>query len=279
MAWTPPKNNTSKKKEYNYGNFLGSDISDAIQDMNRGYDKTPDKFARPEFGYLAKYKPSEQVQQYGSDMAGAYSSLKKLNNGEYDYARDPMYQQYRKQYLREGQRAMQDTLAQNALMTGGRPSSYAVGAAQQANNLYAGKAADIVPQLYEQQYNRTMQQLEAAQNMYNNERNFEYGASQDYLNNEMKQRQIEYDIYDRDRAFNYNKQQDNIRTMQTQQAQDWQQFLQRAQMALSVGDYNMLRDMGFDTTRSNFGNDLSIAQIIAQVTGDTSYLRSLMNRK
>lgn len=278
MAWKPPENKTTTRKEYNYGDRYSGEIYDKIQHLHQGYNPNPDNFPRGDFGYLPKYQPSDTVKQLGSEAEGAYANLKKFTNGSYDYARDPMYQQYRKQYLREGQRAMQDTLAQNALMTGGRPSSYAVGAAQQANNLYAGKAADMIPQLYEQEYNRTLQQLDAARQRYNDERNFEYGARQDYLDTEMKQKQIEYDIYDRDRNFNYNRQQDNIRTMQTQQAQDFNQFLQRAQMAFQVGDYNMLRDMGFDTTRSNFGNDLAIGQIIAQVTGDTSYLRSLMSK-
>lgn len=66
----------------------------------------------------------------------------------YDYENDPVWQAYKKEYLREGDRAPAQTLGQTAAMTGGIPSSYAQTAAQQANNYYAGKLADKIPELY-----------------------------------------------------------------------------------------------------------------------------------
>lgn len=66
----------------------------------------------------------------------------------YDYENDPVWQAYKKEYLREGDRASEQTLGQTAAMTGGIPSSYAETAAQQANNYYAGKLADKIPELY-----------------------------------------------------------------------------------------------------------------------------------
>lgn len=65
----------------------------------------------------------------------------------YDHEKDPTYRAYEKQYLREGNRARENTLAQVAAMTGGRPSSYAISAAQQAENNYAAALADMIPTL------------------------------------------------------------------------------------------------------------------------------------
>ena len=44
----------------------------------------------------------------------------------YDPATDPLYQNYRKQYTREGQRATADALGAAAAASGGIPSSYAL---------------------------------------------------------------------------------------------------------------------------------------------------------
>lgn len=67
----------------------------------------------------------------------------------YDPAADPNAQAYQKQYAREGQRATQDTLAAASVGTGGTPSSYAVTAASQAGDYYAGQMADKIPELYQ----------------------------------------------------------------------------------------------------------------------------------
>jgi hypothetical protein len=72
----------------------------------------------------------------------------------YDPYTDPLYSSYKKTYTREGQRAMQDTIGQAAAMTGGIPSSYAVGAANQANDYYMAQMADVIPQLYDIAYSR-----------------------------------------------------------------------------------------------------------------------------
>lgn len=72
----------------------------------------------------------------------------------YDAASDPLYQSYRKQYLREGERAAENVLAKTAAATLGVPSSYAVTAASEAEDYYASKLADKLPELYQAAYAR-----------------------------------------------------------------------------------------------------------------------------
>lgn len=85
---------------------------------------------------------------------------------------DPSYQAYRKTYLREGDRATANALGQASAASAGRPSTYAVQAATQAGDYYAGQLGDKIPTLYENAYNRYMtEQQQAAANMesaYNN---------------------------------------------------------------------------------------------------------------
>ena len=185
----------------------------------------------------------------------------------YNPSTDPAYQAYRQQYLSAGQRATQNTLAQASAATGGRPSSYAISAAAQAGNNYAAQLSDKIPELYNQAYNR-----------YTNQRDFEYQTQQDRIRNMQNQQAQEHNIFNTERNFQENTRQNRIQNMQTQQAQDWSRFMQQAQLAANVGDYQTLQAMGFNVSRSNFNNDFQIAQLIAQYTGDTSMLRSLMGK-
>lgn len=75
---------------------------------------------------------------------------------------DPVMQAYTRAYRREGERATADALAKAAAATGGIPSSYAVGAAQQAGAYYASQMADKFPELEQQAYNRYLNERAAS---------------------------------------------------------------------------------------------------------------------
>lgn len=78
------------------------------------------------------------------------------NYGPFTWSKeeDPAYSAYAKQYRREGQRATADAMAQAAALTGGQVSTAAATAASQAGDYYAGQLADVIPQLYENAYQR-----------------------------------------------------------------------------------------------------------------------------
>lgn len=91
----------------------------------------------------------------------------------YDTDDDPAWSAYKKQYLREGERASANVLAQISAATGGLPSSYAVTAAQQAANYYAAQLTDMIPTLQQNAYtqylnevNRKLSALEALRDNY-----------------------------------------------------------------------------------------------------------------
>ena len=72
----------------------------------------------------------------------------------YDPASDALYASYRKQYLREADLAAENALGSAAALTGGRASTAAVAASQQAGNYYRAKAADKIPELAELAWSR-----------------------------------------------------------------------------------------------------------------------------
>lgn len=109
---------------------------------------------------------------------------------EYNPETDPRMTAYRKNYLREAERARADTLAKVSAATGGIPSSYAVGAAEQAGNYYTGKLNDVIPQLFSDAYSQYMNDFNLKVNALgamDTDRQFDYSA---FLGNlEQKQQQ------------------------------------------------------------------------------------------
>lgn len=248
MATTFKDNHATMLKNSVGGMYSMAEFPD-YEDAARTFDSLPLYSA-------VDAKPS--VEQYGGKYDSRVDNLyNTLNNfgQNYNYNTDPAYQAYRKEYLRNGQRATQDTMASAAAMTGGRPSSYAATAAAQAGNNYAAQLSDKVPELYNQAYNRYMQQFQNAQSMQQNdynrfsqERQFGYNANQDWIKNMMNLHQMDYNIYDAERNFMAEQRQRMIQNTQAQRAQDWNMWLQRVNAALSVGDFTMLREMGFNPT-------------------------------
>lgn len=148
-----------------------------------------------------------------------------LNREPFSWSKetDPQYSSYKKTYLREGERATANALAQASAASGGRASSYAVNAASQAGDYYATKLSDVIPTLYQQAYDRYLKDyqmklsdLEAVNNQeqldyakyldqlgqFNTDRNFdynnflgEYSRLQDYLGNLQGQDNTEYNRY------------------------------------------------------------------------------------
>lgn len=75
----------------------------------------------------------------------------------YDLNGDALYQQYKDQYITQGQMAMMDTMGQAQAMTGGYGNSYAQSVGQQTYQGYLQQLNDKVPELYQlalNQYNQ-----------------------------------------------------------------------------------------------------------------------------
>ena len=81
-----------------------------------------------------------------------WKKAQEINNtiagGKYfDPETDRTYQQYKRSYIDNGQRAMDDTLGMASARTGGLASSYAMTAANQTYNNYMKQLTDKIPEL------------------------------------------------------------------------------------------------------------------------------------
>jgi len=108
---------------------------------------------------------SGYTSPYASDLQAVIAGLQGSKWEGWDKDTDPSYQAYRKEYLREADRAMEDTLGAYAQNTGGIAGSQAIAAASQAADYYKGQLNDKIPQLYDNAYNRYLGDVARQQNM------------------------------------------------------------------------------------------------------------------
>lgn len=232
----------------------------------------------------------DKIGSFGSFSYGAaptynnaYQQLQKqmldeiINRPGFSWSKeeDPTWSSYKKSYLREGDRATANALGQASAASGGRASSYAVNAATQAGDYYAAKLNDVIPTLYQQAYDRYLNEyqmklsdLGAVNNQeqlaynryltdlsqYNTDRSQAYSQYlneqdllQAYLKNLQGQDATEYSRYlDSVAQQMAQRQYDGQRTQQ-----DLENRLALAQLGGSYGDYGGLNELGITPNNQN----------------------------
>lgn len=179
--------------------------------------------------------PLSPAAQNQNPLQGEYLAMldqvKNRQPFDYDYSKDPVWQAYKGQYEREGTRAMQDTLAQVSARTGGLASSYAGNAAQQTYNSYMQALTDKIPELYENAYNKYLNEYQMQMDLLNatgSARDREYQTLLDTIaqQNQLRSENIENARYQDETG--YNRQQDQ---------RDW--LLNLIAMGVDVSDEDL----------------------------------------
>ena len=120
------------------------------------------------------------------DEADAYlTQYQNRDAFSYDFNADPLYNQYKDQYIQQGRMAMMDTMGQASAMTGGYGNTYAQTVGQQAYNQQLGQLNEIMPDLYGMAYDRYNQEGQDLLNMYDI-----------YMGKEQNERQMYQDSVD-----------------------------------------------------------------------------------
>lgn len=86
--------------------------------------------------------------RYDEQIQSLYEQIMGRGSFKYDSATDPLFQNYKAGYIRQGKDAMRDTMGQAAALTGGYGSSYAQSVGQQAYGRYLEKLAEVLPETY-----------------------------------------------------------------------------------------------------------------------------------
>ncbi len=137
-------------------------------------------------------KRNAKIQDLGLDYAqtnryGAYLPFEH-KEFDYDYNNDNSYKAYAKEYTRNMQRAVEDTMGKYAGMTGGLPSTAAMSAATQAGALEMQKLTDKIPELEQMAYQRWANERNQKYNEYLDTREFDYRMRKDAYNKGIAER-------------------------------------------------------------------------------------------
>ena len=156
-------------------------------------------------------KPGSYQSPYADKINQLYDQIMNRKPFSYDFNADPIYQQYKDRYMQGGQRAMQDTMANAAALTGGYGNSYASTAGSLAYQQYLSGLNDVIPDLQRNAYNQYTQE---GQDLYNL-----LSAAQGMDETEYGRYMDEYNKYLSDRQFEYQRQQDDL--AQKNYEQEW----------------------------------------------------------
>lgn len=233
------------------------------------YEKAPDRFNAN--SNSTGYKPSNAVntakQAYTvhnskkpSAYTGKYDNLinDNLNNilnrkqFSYDASKDALYNQYKDMYTRNGQTAMQDTMGNAALLTGGYGNSYATTAGQQAYNSYMQQLNDKIPELEQRAYDRYRDEtndLYNQNNLLTNLDSTDYSRYRDKMSDYLNDRDFYYNAYNNERNFDYGKYRDDVGD-----AKDDRNFNYQKER-YSVSDDQWQKTFNYNQYRDKVGDD------------------------
>lgn len=151
--------------------------------------------------YTYAPKPSVEESPYTKLMQSKTDDILDRDPFSYNAASDPSYQAYSEKYRNLGRNSMQNALGNAAAMTGGQLSSYALTAAQQANDAYNAQLSDAIPTLEQAAYQKYVSELNQNRNdlsMLQGLDNTWYGREQERYQNDVNKYQLDYSA-DRDK--------------------------------------------------------------------------------
>ncbi|MBQ6698698.1 MAG: hypothetical protein IJN09_06605 [Oscillospiraceae bacterium] len=257
-----------KTKLSGYAQYAGDDISRKAQ----GFTELSEILNQP-FSYD---NGKEQLEARKKELDALTKELRNYGKFEYNPESDPLYAALLAQYQKNGQRAMQDTLAQIAARTGGLASSYAATAGNQAYANHMSELGGRIPELaqlayemHSDEYNRKLQQAQMAQSLYEsdlaryqNDRNFAYGQFADNRNmaynrlgdiisGERYEDEREYNRDWAQKEWDYNTAMDERQWDYGVKQDEYAKALDKAQTLASAGDFSGFRALGYTDAEIN----------------------------
>lgn len=97
-------------------------------------------------------KPELYNSKYSQEIESVLNSILNREKFSYNINADPLYNQYREQYVNNGKKTMLDTIANATALTGGYANSYALSAGNQSYNNYLNNLNEIALDLYDRAY-------------------------------------------------------------------------------------------------------------------------------
>ena len=229
-------NQAANELRKSYGNYSGGADGGSFRlesKLNRRSDDLLDQlgsFGSFSYGEAPTYENTFAQQQ--KDLLDRI-----LNREDFSWSKetDPQWSNYKKSYLREGDRATANALAQASAASGGRPSSHAVNAATQAGDYNATKLNDVIPTLYQQAYERYLDEYNMKLkdlNTVNQQEQLDYAKYLDRLGQFNTDRGFAYQNY----ADDYDRLRSQLADVQGQDQIDYARYLDEASRRQTAQD-------------------------------------------
>lgn len=229
-------NQAANELRKSYGNYSGGADGGSFRlesKLNRQADDLLDQLGS--FGSFSY----DEAPTYENAFAQQQKDLldRILNREDFSWSKetDPQWSSYKKSYLREGDRATANALAQASAASGGRPSSHAVNAATQAGDYYATKLNDVIPTLYQQAYERYLDEYNMKLkdlNTVNQQEQLDYAKYLDRLGQFNTDRGFAYQNY----ADDYDRLRSQLADVQGQDQIDYTRYLDEASRRQTAQD-------------------------------------------
>lgn len=229
-------NQAANELRKSYGNYSGGADGGSFRlesKLNRRSDDLLDQIGS--FGSFSY----DEAPTYENAFAQQQKDLldRILNREDFSWSKetDPQWSSYKKSYLREGDRATANALAQASAASGGRPSSHAVNAATQAGDYYATKLNDVIPTLYQQAYERYLDEYNMKLkdlNAVNQQEQLDYAKYLDRLGQFNTDRGFAYQNY----ADDYDRLRSQLADVQGQDQIDYARYLDEASRQQTAQD-------------------------------------------
>ena len=278
---TPAASNTATStNEWSYDPFKVSDSTAAAdkkrQDLaaQKPGDFTYDAYEKSDIVKQAEAllqqqlanKPGEYQSAWQTQLDEILNNILNRDKFSYDLNSDALYQQYKDQYMLQGQQAMMDTMGQAAAMTGGFGNSYAQSVGQQTYQGYLQQLNDRVPELYKlalDKYNMEGQELYNQYGLYMDKENQDYGRYRDSMSDYYTeldrltsdaryQYETDYGRYMDAYNMAYGQHRDTVSDSQ------WQQSLQYQQERDQVADQQWQAQ--FDEAKRQYEQEYALSQ-------------------
>lgn len=229
-------NQAANELRKSYGNYSGGADGGSFRlesKLNRRSDDLLDQLGS--FGSFSY----DEAPTYENTFAQQQKDLldRILNREDFSWSKetDPQWSSYKKSYLREGDRATANALARASAASGGRPSSHAVNAATQAGDYYATKLNDVIPTLYQQAYERYLDEYNMKLkdlNTVNQQEQLDYAKYLDRLGQFNTDRGFAYQNY----ADDYDRLRSQLADVQGQDQIDYARYLDEASRRQTAQD-------------------------------------------
>lgn len=256
-------------------------VDSLIADYEKPAQKYQSQYAPKIAELIDKYTNAEKYQSpYAASIKKYLDDFANMPAFSYDPNTDASFKAYSDMYARQGQSASERSMATLSAATGGRPSSYAAAAAAQAQQAYAKKATDVIPELSQQAYGRyrdSKGDLMTMANAYRGLDQDEYGRYRDDKGDMLNsiglyqgEDNTAYDRFNTERTFDANKIKDLISLYQGQDDTNYNRFVDNRNFAYGA-NRDKLGDQRYDTEwKYNVGRD---AISDARYADETAYSR------